>query len=98
MSIYVYGIRLTTVNNGHIKNSIFTLYGRSCRDYHKLKKHVRVYNTEQVPLSICTLSDGILYVTCYTGVYRYKNDRRLIACIGINEGTVKFKVQLRCRY
>ena len=80
-----------TIDNEHIKNSSFTLYARPYRDYCQLKKPVRVYTTELIPAGICTSSGGTMYVTCSTAVYKYKKDGSLIARIGIDEGTVKFK-------
>ena len=80
-----------TINNEHIKNSPFTLYARPYRDYRQLKQFVRAYKTERNPICICTSSDGTMYVTCNIAVYKYKKDGSLIARIGIDEGTVKFK-------
>ena len=80
-----------TIDNEHIKNSPFTLYARPYRDYRQLKDPVRVYETEQSPRGVCTSSDGTIYVACDTAVYKYKKDGSLIARIGIDEGTVKFK-------
>ena len=81
-----------TIDNEHIKNSPFTLYARPYRDYRQFKEPVRVYETENShPLGVCTSSDGTMYVTCYTSVYKYNKDGSLIARIGIDEGTVKFK-------
>ena len=82
-----------TIDNEHIKNSPFTLYVRvrPYRDYRQLKEPVRMYKMEQTLGGICTSSDGTMYVTCYTSVYKYKKDGSLIARIGIDEGTAKFK-------
>ena len=81
-----------TIDNEHIKNSPFTLYARPYQDYRQLKEPVRVYETETSrPLGVCTSSDGTMYVACYTSVYKYKKNGSLIARIGIDEGTVKFK-------
>ena len=80
-----------TINNEHIKNSPFTLYARPYRDYRQLKEPVRVYKIEQQPSGICTSSDGTMYVAGSTAVYKYKKDGSLIARIGIDEATVKFK-------
>ena len=60
-----------TINNEHIKNSPFTVYARPYRDYRQLKEPVRVIETEQQPSGICTSSDGTIYVTCDTAVYKY---------------------------
>ena len=85
-----YEVRVT-IDNEHIKNSPFTLYARPYRDYRQLKEPVRMYKMEQQPSGIYTSSDGTMYVSCYTSVYKYKKDGSLIACIGIDKGTVKFK-------
>ena len=80
-----------TIDNEHIKNIPFTVYARPYQDYCQLKEPIRVIETEQIPLGICTSSDGTIYVSCFTAVYKYKKDGSLIACIGIDEGNVKFK-------
>ena len=80
-----------TIDNEHIKNSPFILYARPYRDYRQLKEPVRVYKMKQQPSGICTSSDGTMYVTGTTAVYKYNKDGSLIARIGIDEGTVKFK-------
>ena len=83
-----------TIDNEHIKNSPFTVYTRPYRDYRQLKGHVAVFETyrpSQKPHCICTSSDGTMYVSCSTAVYKYKKDGSLIARIGIDEGNVKFK-------
>ena len=80
-----------TIDNEHVKNSPFTLYARPYRDYRQLKEPVKVYKIEQQPNGLCTSSDGTMYVACNTAVYKYKKDGSLIARIGIDEGTVKFK-------
>ena len=83
-----------TIDNEHIKNSPFTVYARPYRDYRQLKEPVTVFETDkssQKPHCIFVSSDGTIYVSCYTAVYKYKKDGSLIARIGIDEGTVKFK-------
>ena len=85
-----------TIDNEHIKNSPFTLYarGRPYRDYFQLKRPVAMFETdrsEQNPHCIVASSDGTIHVTCSTAVYKYKKDGSLIARIGLDKGTVKFK-------
>ena len=74
-----------TIDNEHIKNSPFTLYVRSYQDYCQLKEPIRVIETKQIPVGICTSSDGTIYVICDTAVYKYKKDGSLIAGIGIDK-------------
>ena len=80
-----------TIDNEHIKNSPFTLYARPYRDYRQLNEPVKVYRMLQTPHGVCTSSDRTMYVTCETSVYKYEKDGHLIAYIGMDEGTVKFK-------
>ena len=50
---------------------------------------------EQIPGGVCTSSDRTVYVQGTTAVYKNNKDGSLIARIGIDKGTVKFK-QYNC--
>ena len=80
-----------TINNEHISNSPFNISVRPYRDYCQLKAPVSTYEVVGYPLDICTSSDGTVYVLCNTSICKYNSNGTLIATIGRDVGTMKFK-------